>query len=467
MAKKSKNYICKECGHEHLRWVGKCDRCKEWGSVEEVDIVDTSKHKHNNGWVSSDYKNLIKGKEVSSEVSIERVLTKIPEFDNVFGKGITVGSVNIISGEPGAGKSTILIQAICEVLNNIDSAYVSGEESLQQIRNRAKRLELNDEELFYLSETNVENIINQIESKKLKFVVIDSIQTLYSKDSDSSPGGAAQLKICTQKLTNYAKSKHVTVLIVGHVTKDGSVAGPKQIEHIVDGVFSLEGDSNSRFRLLRTSKNRFGEVNEIGIFAMTEKGMISISNPSSMFLTSENMEAVGSSVVITKEGRRSIMYEIQSLVTNSDLEIPNRLSLGINHQRVKMLLAILQKNTNIKTFKKDIYVSVVGGVQIPISDTSTDLSLAFSIYSSENDIPLSKKICSFGEVSLTGEVRPVPHGEDRIKEAAKHGFEYIFVPKGNANKSLINKYKEIKILGCSNIQEAISKLENISMKKNP
>ena len=334
MAKKSKVYKCSKCGHEHLKWTGQCNSCNEWGTVDEVEEVDTSKHKHNNGWVSSDYKSLIKGKEVSSEVSIERVSTKIPEFDNVFGQGITVGSVNIISGEPGAGKSTILIQAICEILNTMDSAYVSGEESLQQIRNRAKRLDLNDNELYYLSETNVENIINQIESKNLKFVVIDSIQTLYSQDSDSSPGGSAQLKLCTQKLTNYAKSKNVTVLIVGHVTKDGSVAGPKQIEHIVDGVFTLEGDPNSRFRLLRTSKNRFGEVNEIGIFAMTEKGMISISNPSSMFLTSENMEAIGSSVVITKEGKRSIMYEIQSLVTDSDLEIPNRLSLRITHQGV-------------------------------------------------------------------------------------------------------------------------------------
>lgn len=462
MAKKEKTYyVCTECGHDAPKWMGQCSGCKAWNTLKEFKEKSENINTERKKWVQSKYTEFTKGGEISSDYKVDKILTNISELDNVFGGGITIGSVNLISGEPGVGKSTLLTQTICALSERENAGYVSGEESLEQIRSRAKRIQVNDSEVYYLSETNIESVIEEISAKQIKIVVIDSIQTIYTDTSKSAAGSVSQIRESTGILTNFAKANNVTVLIVGHVTKDGEVAGPKVLEHIVDGVFQIEGDQNSRYRIMRAFKNRFGEANEVGIFAMTSMGMKAVSNPSAMFLSSNEEAAVGSSVVITKEGRRAIMYEIQSLVTSSDLEIPQRLTIGINHQRSKMMMAIMQKYLRTKTYKNDVYVSLVGGVQIQSEDTSSDLSLVYSLYSSMEDFIIPKDTCSFGEISLTGEVRPVPFSEERIKEAEKHGFKNIIVPKSNANKQLIEKYNKINIIPVKSIMDAIGEINKI------
>lgn len=470
MSKKEKiNYVCSECGESTIKWSGQCPSCKAWNTLKEFVVTDKSNaNTKRNEWVESKHKEFIKGRDVKSNFNISRLKTGIEELDNVMGDGIAIGSVNLISGDPGIGKSTLLIQAICGVLlkTDFECGYISGEESIEQIRNRAERIGVDDRSVNYLSETNVETIIEKIEKNNIKFVIIDSIQTIFTETSKSAAGSSTQLRESAAMLNAYAKNKGITMMIVGHVTKDGSVAGPKILEHIVDAVYQIEGDSNSRFRIMRSFKNRYGETSEIGIFAMTEKGMMSVKNPSAMFISSNKDGSVGSSIVITKEGKRSIMYELQSLVTSTDLEIPQRLSIGLNAQRVKMILAIMQKHLRLSTYKKDVYITVLGGVQIPMEDTSSDLSLVFSIFSASEDFIVPKGLCSFGEVSLTGEIRPVPYGEDRIREAAKHGFKYIILPFDNFSKSIGNKKYNIEIIPVRNIGEAINQLKNIAKDSN-
>lgn len=461
MAKEKKHYVCSDCGHSEPKWMGKCPKCENWDTFSEFHIPKENINNERKKWVESKYSGFTKGVNISSDYVSEKIKTGIGEFDTVFGGGITIGSVNLISGDPGVGKSTLLTQVISLLSERMNCGYISGEESLQQIRSRAKRINYNDNEVNYLSETNVENIIEQIKANDIKIAIIDSIQTIFTETSKSAAGSTSQVKESTAMLTNFAKSNNITLLIIGHVTKDGGIAGPKVLEHIVDGTFQIEGDQNSRYRIIRVYKNRFGQVNEIGVFAMTERGMVEVSNPSAMFLSSSEKDAIGTSIIITKEGKRAIMYEIQSLVTDTDAEIPQRLFIGLNYQRAKMIIAIMQKHLRTRTNKKDIYVSVVGGVQIQQEDTSADLSLMFSLYSSIQEKVIPKNIGSFGELSLTGEIRPVPFSEDRIKEAEKHGFKYIFIPKSKANSSLIKKFQKIKIIEISNIKEAISELNKL------
>lgn len=464
MSKTKISYMCSSCGDIHQRHSGKCKSCGEYGTIVEYKETDNI-NETRKSWVSSTNSDVILGKDIVEEERAERIDTEISEFNVVLGGGLVPDSVNLISGEPGVGKSTLLIQAAVNLSKVKKVLYTSGEESLFQIKSRARRLMINDDEIMYLSETNVEKIIEKIEKNKAEVIIIDSIQTIYTNTNKSSAGSSSQLRESAQLLNDYAKNKNVTFLIIGHVTKDGSVAGPKILEHIVDGVFQIEGDKNSKYKIMRTYKNRFGDTSEIGIFAMTEKGMKSVSNPSAMFLSSSKTASIGSSIVITKEGRRSIMYEIQSLITTTELEIPKRLTIGFNNQRFQMLLAIMQKHIKINQFKKDIYVSIVGGIQIPTEDTSIDLPLAFSIYSSLNDFSIPKNIASFGEVSLTGEVRPVPAGEDRIKEAEKHGMEYVFISKDNKLSSNFSKNLKIKIIAIEDIKDAIQQLDKITKNK--
>lgn len=466
MAKKSKTvYVCGDCGNEHPKWVGKCGACGVFGNIKELNLeTRPSKRSSSGGWVGNDDNEIKSANEINKDKKeVVRINTNNGELNRVLGGGLTKGSMVLIGGDPGVGKSTLLIQVMSSIsqIPNEKALYVTGEESLQQVSDRGSRLNLNIDELKFLSETSVENIINQIEKHSMTVVVIDSIQTIVTDSSDSVAGSPSQLRDATAKLTHYAKKKGVSILLIGHVTKEGTIAGPKILEHMVDTVLSFEGEKGSRYRMLRAIKNRFGQVNELGVFAMTDTGLKEVKNPSSLFISSESTEASGSAIMVLKDGSRPLLFEVQALVNESFLEAPMLVPIGLNYQRIRMILAVLQKHAGIKTYNQDIYVNVVGGMQVPSTETSSDLAVCFAVLSSLEDNPISKKIASFGELSLSGEVRPVPNGEERIKEAEKHGFEYIIVPRANTNKKLIENSK-IKILPVTNIMSAIEELRGIT-----
>lgn len=456
-------YVC-DCGADFPKWQGQCSVCKEWNLIKEIKLGTASGTPARSGtWVGDNASKILKSHEIKSTGDVERFDTGIGEFNRVLGKGLTLGSVNIISGDPGVGKSTLLIQAMTNLASSTKEKclYVSGEESLMQVRSRAKRLGLDDEKLLYLSETNVDTIINLSQESKITIMVIDSIQTIYTENCKSAPGSNTQVKESSAILTQYAKKNNISILLVGHVTKDGTMAGPKILEHMVDGYFHIEGDSGSRYRMIRSNKNRFGEANETGVFAMTEEGMKEVKNPSAIFISSTSDEEVsGSSIFVSQEGNRPLLFEVQSLVTESFSEIPRRLSIGVNFQRVSMLLAIMQKHNNFRFHDKDVYVNVVGGVTIPTNETACDLGVCFSIYSSSEDIVIPKSVAAFGEISLSGEVRPVTNGIERIKEADKQGFKYIIVPVANVNKKLLKGVK-IKVIPVKTISEATMELNKL------
>jgi DNA repair protein RadA/Sms len=467
MAKKDNIvFLCSECGDDFNKWAGQCPSCKSWNTLKEYKkpkLEVNPDNKNNNSWIGENESKIIRSSDIDSTTDVQRTLTGISELDRVLGNGMTTGSVNLITGEPGSGKSTLLIQALTSISHqkNAICTYVTGEESLRQVKDRAIRLGLDIEHVRFLSETNVENIIQLSKSEKTNYLVIDSIQTTYTNDSNSIAGSVSQVKESAAKFTQYAKKNNVSIFLVGHVTKDGSMAGPKVLEHIIDASLHIEGDSNSRYRIIRTIKNRFGEANETGVFAMTEKGMQCVTNPSAIFINSDSEPVEGSAIFVSKEGNRPLLFEVQSLVNESFSEIPRRLSVGINFNRVSMLLAILQKHNNLRFHDKDVYVNVVGGIQIPNSETSCDLGVCFSIFSSSSNFVIPKNIASFGEISLSGEIRPVPNGEDRIKEVDKQGFKYLFIPKGNYSSKFKNKYK-VNIIPVSKIEEATSKLHDLT-----
>jgi DNA repair protein RadA/Sms len=462
MAKKNEMvFLCQDCGNDHAKWVGKCKECR---SVNIKEMKKPTEHKSSqsqNSWVKTD--NSVKSaadiKEKKS--SVVRIDTQMSELNNVLGGGLTKGSVVLIGGDPGVGKSTLLIQTLAAIseIKEEKCLYVTGEESLDQVSDRGERLKLNLDKMKFLPETCVENIIAQSQENNITTIVVDSIQTMYTETIESAAGSPSQVKESTAKLTSYAKNNRVSIIIVGHVNKDGEIAGPKVLEHIVDTVLSFEGESGGRYRMLRSIKNRFGKVNELGVFAMVETGLKEVKNPSALFLSSETTAAAGSSIMVIQEGNRPLLFEVQSLVNDSFLESPMLVPIGLNYQRVRMLLAIMQKHAGITTSGQDVYTNIVGGVQISNTETSSDLPLCFSLLSSIDDLVIPKKIASFGELSLSGEVRPVPNGEERIKEAEKHGLEYIIVPKANTTPKLI-KNSTIKIIPVTNIMEAIEKLQN-------
>lgn len=465
MAKVKKGYVCSECGEDFIKWQGQCSNCKEWNTVTEVTLSSSSSNKDNSrtSWISSDSSKILKSSEINTEQEFERVDTTISELNRVLGGGLTIGSINIITGEPGAGKSTLVIQAMTGLSTVRKCLYVTGEESLFQVKNRAKRLKLDDKELYYLSETNVESIIEKAMAAKIEIMVIDSIQTLNTNQSTSIAGSVSQIRDSASMLVQYGKKHNVSFFIIGHVTKDGSMAGPKVLEHMVDSTLDLSGDSGSRYRMLRSKKNRFGKANESGIFAMTEEGMKEVKNPSAMFINSHSEDVSGSAIFVSQEGNRPLLFEVQALVTDSLSEIPRRLSVGVNFQRVTMLLAIMQKHGNVKFNNKDIYVNVVGGITIPNTETSCDLGVCFAIYSSIREIVIPRTIAAFGEISLSGEIRPVPNGEERILEAQKHGFTHILAPISNISKQLLKK-ATIKIIPVKNINEATIELNKLIKK---
>ncbi len=431
MAKEKSVYTCNECGASSPRWLGKCPGCNAWNTLVEGPAEPTSSSK------SHRFQALAKTSAVATLSEIEavdtaRTPTGIEELDRVLGGGIVAGGVTLIGGDPGVGKSTLLLQALDALSRNMKVLYVTGEESGAQVAMRARRLGLPGTAVRVLAEINLERILATLEAEQPAFCVIDSIQTVYTEQLTSAPGSVAQVRECAALLTRAAKGSGCSMVLVGHVTKEGALAGPRVLEHIVDTVLYFEGDTHSSFRLVRAIKNRFGAVNEIGVFAMTEKGLKGVSNPSAIFLSAHAEPVPGSCVLVTLEGTRPLLVELQALV---DVGGARRLSVGLDRDRLAMLLAVLHRHAGVATNDQDVFVNAVGGVRI--SEPAADLAVLLAIQSSLRGRPLPRGFLAFGEVGLAGEVRPAPRGQERLKEAAKLGFSVAVIPKANAPKKPI------------------------------
>ena len=449
MAKAKIIYSCTECGGQVSKWQGQCPHCTAWNTlVESVAELETSgKNRYSSLSTTSKMQTLA---EVGAE-EVSRTPTGIAEFDRVLGGGLVSGGVVLIGGDPGIGKSTLLLQALAHLASHKKVLYVSGEESAQQIALRAKRLSLDARGMFLLAEIQLEKIQSVIKQEKPDVVVIDSIQTMYSEHLTSAPGSVAQVRESAAQLTRMAKSSAVTMILVGHVTKDGSLAGPRVLEHIVDTVLYFEGDTHSSFRMIRAFKNRFGAVNELGVFAMTEKGLREVSNPSALFLSQHGAQVAGSCVMVTQEGTRPLLVEIQALLDEAHSPNPRRLSLGLEQNRLAMLLAVLHRHAGIACFDQDVFINAVGGVKI--TEPGADLPVLLAIVSSLRNKPLPEKLVVFGEVGLAGEIRPVQRGQERLKEAAKLGFTMAIIPKANAPKQ---KIAGMEIISVGRVDEAVN-----------
>ena len=452
MVKAKTAYECAECGGQSSKWQGQCPHCFQWNSLNEV-VIEAQLSRFNPLNKNS---KLHKIDEVNIS-DISRNLTNNPEFDRVLGGGLVPGGVTLIGGDPGIGKSTILIQTLAGLTNDPSNKckclYISGEESIEQIAIRAKRLDLEVSDIFLLSEINLSKVIKVLEKEKPDVVVVDSIQTMFSEDLTAAPGSVSQVRECSAQLTRVAKSLNISLLLVGHVTKEGSIAGPRVLEHIVDTVLYFEGETNSSFRLIRAIKNRYGSANELGIFAMTEKGLKPVTNPSAIFLSSLIFPNKGSVVTVIQEGTRPLLVEIQALVDISKQNNPKRLSVGLESNRIAMIIAILNKHLNLSCHEYDVFVNAVGGVKI--SETGADLAILIAIASSLLDKSIDQKLAIFGEVGLGGEVRPVVKGQERLNEAIKLGFEKVILPKQNMPKNID---KNISLIGVSTISDAIKSI---------
>lgn len=459
MAKAPKTaYVCSDCGAEYSKWMGQCKECYAWNTISEIRLVSAKESKKNDRF--SGYAGETSGKvQALSEISLQEVprfSSGFNELDRVLGGGVVPGSAILIGGHPGAGKSTLLLQVMCGLSKEIPTLYVTGEESLQQVAMSANRLGLPTEHLKMLSETSVEHICNIADQEKPQIMVIDSIQVMHLSDIQSSPGSVSQVRECASFLTRYAKTRQVAIIMVGHVTKDGTLAGPKVLEHAIDASLLLEGESDSRYRTLRSQKNRFGAVNELGVFAMTEQGLREVKNPSAIFLSRSDELVSGSSVVVLWEGTRPLLVEIQALVDHSMLANPRRVAVGLDHNRLSLLLAVLHRHGGLQMSDQDVFVNVVGGVKV--TETSADLALILALISSFRNRPLPQDLVIFGEVGLAGEIRPVPSGQERISEAAKHGFKRAIVPFGNMPKKSI---KGMEVFGVKKLSDALDILGNL------
>ena len=424
-------YVCSECAAQSPKWAGQCLDCGAWNSLQETVPVATPINRaggYSGAAISAQIQNL---DQIKSDEQA-RLATGIGELDRVLGGGLVVGSVVLIGGDPGIGKSTILLQTLAFLAQSNRTLYVSGEESPQQISLRAQRLELSREHLRLLPETCVERILACAQQEKPQVMVIDSIQTIFTERLQSAPGAVGQVRESAAQLVRYAKASGTAVFLVGHVTKEGAIAGPRVLEHMVDTVLYFEGDSGSRFRVMRAVKNRFGPVNELGVFAMSERGLKEVSNPSAIFLSRHETPVAGSVIMVTREGTRPLLVEVQSLVDECHGGNPRRVTLGLEQNRLAMLLAVMHRHGGIAMYDQDVYVNVVGGVRI--AETASDLAVLMAALSSFRDRPLPTDLIVFGEVGLAGEIRPVPNGEERLREAAKHGFKQAIVPQANAPK---------------------------------
>lgn len=442
MAKTKRVYHCTACGGTQAKWAGQCPDCKGWNTIEEFSVSAAGQGARFGNYSGAGAQAITNLGTVAGE-ELQRVDTGIKELDRVLGGGLVPGSVVLIGGDPGIGKSTLILQALDELAAHTSTLYVTGEESLQQIGMRAKRLGLNPERFNCLTETCVERVLDTLVSHRPELVVIDSIQTLYSAEVQSAPGSVSQVRESAAALVRYAKENSCTMLLVGHVTKEGALAGPRVLEHMVDAVLYFESDSGSRYRIVRSFKNRFGTVNEIGVFAMTGKGLKQVSNPSAIFLSGRAEPAPGSIVTVTREGTRPLLLELQALVDDSQLANPRRVALGLEHNRLAMLLAVLHRHGGVSLAGQDVFVNIVGGLRI--SETGTDLPVLLAVLSSFRDKQLPHQLVAFGEVGLSGEIRPVFNGEERLREAAGQGFTRAVVPAANAPRQATGKLQVVPV----------------------
>lgn len=455
MAKAKTAYVCTECGADYSKWQGQCSACQAWNSLTEMRLSSANtpaSRPRFDGYAGQTSQRVVSLSEVDLK-DMPRLTTGTHELDRVLGGGLVPGSAILIGGHPGAGKSTLLLQIMCYLAERMPALYVTGEESLQQVAMRAHRLGLKADQLKMLSETSVEAVCQTAGELKPKVMVIDSIQVMHMADIQSAPGSVAQVRESAADLTRFAKQTGTVLFLVGHVTKDGTLAGPKVLEHMIDCSLQLEGSSDSRFRTLRSHKNRFGAVNELGVFAMLENGLKEVKNPSSIFLNRGESPSPGSVVMVVWEGTRPLLVEIQALVDQSHMNNPRRVAVGLEHNRLAMLLAVLHRHGGLHTGDQDVFVNVVGGVKV--LETSADLALLLAVVSSFRDQALPQDLMVFGEVGLSGEIRPVPNGQERIREAAKHGFKRAIVPKGNVPKEPVSG---MQIVGVSKLADALDAL---------
>lgn len=451
MATSKTTYFCQNCGTQHSKWQGQCSSCKEWNTLVEEVIQKKSK----TDWQGdhSNPKTKINPKPVAiQDITYEktqRYKTVSKEFNRVLGGGIVPGSLILLGGEPGIGKSTLLLQIALKI--NYKTLYVSGEESLQQIKMRADRIFKESKNCFILSETNTQNIFQQIEKTAPELLIVDSIQTLHTDYIESSPGSVSQIKACTAELIKFSKQTNIPVILIGHINKEGSIAGPKVLEHMVDVVLQFEGDRNHMYRILRSHKNRFGSTHELGIYEMQGEGLREILNPSEILISNKNTDLSGTAIASTLEGMRTLMVEIQALVSTAVYGTPQRSTTGYNAKRLNMILAVLEKRAGFKLGAKDVFLNITGGISV--DDPAIDLAVVAAILSSNEDIIIEKNICFAGEVGLTGEIRPVTKIEQRILEAEKLGFEKMVI----SSHSKINAGKySIAIEKVTKIEEVVS-----------
>ncbi|MCF6254750.1 MAG: DNA repair protein RadA [Gammaproteobacteria bacterium] len=457
MAKSKIAYVCSDCGSDFPKWQGRCDDCGAWNTLSEFRTGSPASggSKPRAGQFAG-YAGSLSDVKTLAEIDLTelpRLGTGVDELDRVLGGGLVPGSAILIGGHPGAGKSTLLLQVLCKLAQSQSAMYVTGEESLQQVAMRAQRLSLPTDSLKMLSETSVESICAVAEKHKPKLLVVDSIQVMSREEVPSAPGGVAQVRECAAYLIRYAKLTNTVLILVGHVTKDGTLAGPKVLEHMIDCSVMLESSTDNRFRTLRGVKNRFGAVNELGVFAMTEKGLREVKNPSAIFLSRADEPAAGSVVMVVWEGTRPILVELQALVDDSNYGNPRRLAVGVDQNRLSMLIAVLHRHGGVQVGDQDVFINVVGGLKV--METSADLALLLALISSLRDRPLSTDLVVFGEVGLSGEIRPVPSGQERLNAAAKHGFRQAIVPEANVPKGGV---KGMKVIGVKTLAAALAAL---------
>lgn len=452
MAKAKSAFVCSACGAQAPQWQGQCPQCHAWNTLAETTLEAAPTRF---AALAGERTRLQRLSELQPREQV-RLSTGIDEFDRVLGGGLVPGGVVLIGGDPGIGKSTLLLQTLAGMANANGVVYASGEESGEQVALRGQRLQLPPSELQLLAEINLERILHTLREAAPAVAVIDSIQTVYSEALQSAPGSVGQVRECAAQLTRFAKRSGTSLILVGHVTKDGALAGPRVLEHIVDTVLYFEGDTHSSFRLIRAFKNRFGAVNELGVFAMTERGLRGVSNPSAIFLSQHGQQVSGSCVLITQEGSRPLLVEVQALVDSAHGGNPRRLSVGLEPTRLAMLLAVMHRHAGVACFDQDVFVNAVGGVRI--SEPAADLAVLFAIQSSLRDRPLRRGLAVFGEVGLAGEIRPAPRGQERLKEAAKLGFEIAIVPKANAPRQPI---EGLRVIAVERVDEALANLREL------
>ncbi|QDH70579.1 DNA repair protein RadA [Marilutibacter alkalisoli] len=449
-------YVCAECGADHNKWQGQCAECGAWNSLSEFVVEPAAAAakgaaSRRSGWAGKVDPPKVTALKDVQHTEADRVSTGIGELDRVLGGGLVHGAVVLVGGDPGIGKSTLLLQAVAKMAATLPSLYVTGEESLSQVAGRGARLDLPLDGVHALAETGIEKILEQAAETRPGLIVADSVQTLWTESLTAAPGSVSQVRESAARLVRYAKETGTSVFLVGHVTKEGGIAGPRVLEHMVDAVLYFEGESGSRFRVLRAFKNRFGAVNELGVFAMGDKGLREVPNPSAIFLSGSREPQPGSCVMVTREGTRPLLVEVQALVDASPLSNPRRVAVGMEGNRLAMLLAVLHRHGGVGVGDQDVFVNVVGGIRV--QETAADLPVLLAVLSSLRDAPLPDRTIAFGEVGLSGEIRPVPNGEERLKEAATHGFKRAIVPRANAPKS--GRVGDMQVVAVERLAEAL------------